>query len=117
MFNIIAILFTQKCPKIVSNKMVSIIIPVYNVGKYFEECIESILKQTCSDWELILIDDGSTDGTREKCDSYSRLDKRIKTIYSNRGGVSKARNLGIDTAKGDFLLLLTMMIIGKKIHC
>lgn len=86
--------------------MISIIVPVYNAGKYFEECVESVLKQTYNDWELILIDDGSTDGTREKCDNYSKSDNRIKTIYSNRGGVSRARNIGIDSAKGDYLFFM-----------
>ena len=86
--------------------MVSIIIPVYNAGIYLDECIESVLKQTYLEWELLLIDDGSTDGSREKCEQYSSNDPRIKVIYSERGGVSHARNTGIEKAQGEYFFFM-----------
>ena len=84
----------------------SIIIPIYNPGKYFEECIESVLKQTYTDWELLLVDDGSDDGTEDKCIEYAASDNRIRVLHSNHGGVSHARNVGISASVGEFLLFM-----------
>lgn len=81
----------------------SIIIPVYNVGKYLEECIDSILSQTFTDWELIMVDDGSTDGSQAICDRYSDKDTRITVIHIPNSGQSKARNVGIKKASGKFI--------------
>ena len=85
---------------------VSIIIPIYNPGMYFDECINSILKQTYNDWELLLVDDGSTDGTEDKCRKYAKNDIRIKYLQSNHGGVSHARNVGIAEATGEYLFFM-----------
>ncbi len=83
--------------------MVSVIIPVYNVKDYLSRCIESVLGQTCADWELILVDDGSTDGSGEICDAYSARDARIRTIHIPNGGVSVARNTGLEASSGEWI--------------
>ena len=82
---------------------VSIILPIYNVEKYLSRCIESILNQTFTDLELILINDGSTDRCGEICDLYNKKDTRVNVIHKENGGVSSARNVGIDVAKGEFI--------------
>ena len=84
----------------------SIIIPVYNVKKYLSECINSVLSQTYDDYEIILVDDGSTDGSSKLCDEYQNQDSRIKTIHKENGGLSSARNCGIQLAKGVYILFL-----------
>ena len=81
---------------------VSIIVPVYNVEAYLHRCIDSILAQTFTDWELLLIDDGSPDRSGEICDEYAQKDKRIRVFHKNNGGVSSARNLGLNNACGDW---------------
>lgn len=83
--------------------MVSIIVPVYNVERYLPRCIESILKQTYKEFELILVDDGSADKSGKICDSYARKDARIKVIHKENGGVSDARNLGIEHSSGRYI--------------
>ena len=82
---------------------ISIIIPVYNVEKYIRKCIDSVLSQTFTDIEVILVDDGSTDDSGKICDEYSRVDSRIKVIHKNNGGLSSARNAGIEIANGKYL--------------
>ena len=82
---------------------ISIIVPVYNVEKYLENCIESILNQTFKDFELILVDDGSTDNSGKICDIYEKKDYRIKVIHKNNGGLSSARNIGLDIASGKYI--------------
>ena len=82
---------------------ISIIVPVYNVEKYLCKCIESILGQTFTDFELILVNDGSTDRSGEICDKYKYVDKRIKVIHKENGGLSSARNAGIDIAEGEYI--------------
>ena len=82
---------------------ISIIVPVYNVEKYLENCIESILNQTFKDFELILVDDGSTDNSGKICDIYEKKDSRIKVIHKNNGGLSSARNAGLDIACGKYV--------------
>lgn len=86
--------------------MVSVIVPVYNPGEWFEDCINSILRQTYQCIEVILVDDGSTDGSSQKCDLYAEQDNRVQVIHLENGGVSKARNTGIQAAKGDFLVFI-----------
>lgn len=81
----------------------SIIIPVYNVEKFIARCIESIISQTYIDWELILIDDGSTDKSPLICDHFASMDNRIKVIHKCNEGVSIARNLGLDLASGEYI--------------
>lgn len=83
--------------------MVSIIIPVYNVEKYLDDCLKSIISQSYKDWEMILIDDGSTDSSGEICDKYATKFQNIFTIHKQNGGVSSARNAGIKQAQGDWL--------------
>lgn len=83
--------------------MVSIIVPIYNAIKYLPECIESLLKQDYSDIEILLVNDGSTDGSKELCVKYAEMDQRIRYIEKENGGVSSARNLGICYAKGKYI--------------
>jgi glycosyltransferase involved in cell wall biosynthesis len=83
--------------------MISVIIPVYNAKDYLEDCIDSVLSQTYGNFELLLIDDGSTDGSGEICDAYAEHDSRIKVIHQENSGVSNARNRGLDEAKGDVI--------------
>lgn len=85
------------------NPEISIIVPVYNTGKYLERCLNSILKQTFVNFELILVDDGSTDDSGKICDRFAEKDKRIKVIHKQNGGQSAARNVGLDIAKGNFI--------------
>lgn len=82
---------------------VSVIVPVYNVENYIGRCIESIQKQSLTDWELLLIDDGSTDGSGNICDSFAEKDDRITVFHKPNGGVSSARNYGLEHAKGQWL--------------
>ena len=79
----------------------SIIVPVFNVDQYIEECIDSILLQNCNDYELILIDDGSTDRSGEICDLYDEKYDQIVVIHKENGGLSDARNKGIEISKGE----------------
>ena len=83
--------------------LISIIVPAYNVEKYLNRCIDGILAQTIDNFEVILIDDGSSDRTLEICNYYARLDMRINVLHQNNQGVSAARNAGLDLAKGDFI--------------
>lgn len=86
-----------------SNPKISVIVPVYNVEKYLRRCVDSILAQTFTDFELLLIDDGSTDKSGEICDEYGRIDGRVRVFHQENGGVSKARNVGLDHAKGEWM--------------
>lgn len=79
------------------------IVPVYKVEKYLPECIESVLAQTFTDFELILVDDGSPDSSGKICDDYASRDPRIRVFHKPNGGVSSARNLGLDNARGEWI--------------
>lgn len=81
----------------------SIIIPVYNVAPYLRECLDSVLAQTFTDWEAICVDDGSTDESGAILDEYAAKDKRFRVIHKTNGGVSSARNTGLDAARGDWI--------------
>lgn len=81
----------------------SIIVPVYKVEKYIHKCVDSILNQTFTDFELILIDDGSPDNCGRICDEYAEKDSRVRVIHKENGGLSDARNHGIDVSKGEIL--------------
>ncbi|MBW8348411.1 glycosyltransferase [Bacillus sp. IITD106] len=83
--------------------LISIIVPVYNVQSYLPRCIDSVLEQTFSEYELILINDGSTDDSGNICDEYTKKDSRILVIHKENGGVSSARNVGIDAANGQYI--------------
>lgn len=85
------------------NCLVSIIVPVYNVSLYLEDCISSILEQSYKNIEIILVDDGSTDGSGKICDKYKEQDSRIFVIHKENGGLSDARNLGLDASHGDYI--------------
>ena len=85
------------------NNLVSAIIPVYNTERYLRECLDSLCKQTYSNLEIILIDDGSTDASPAICDEYSVKDSRISVIHNQNAGVSAARNTGLDKAKGKYI--------------
>lgn len=85
---------------------ISIIVPVFNVECYLHRCIESVIAQSFSDWELLLINDGSTDDSGIICSAYSKQDKRIKYFQKSNGGVSSARNLGLNYAVGDWVMFL-----------
>ncbi|MBQ6226482.1 MAG: glycosyltransferase [Bacteroidaceae bacterium] len=86
-----------------ATKMLSIIVPVYNVSRYLYGCIESILNQEFQDFELILVDDGSVDDSGKICDEYAGKDNRIHVIHQKNGGVSSARNTGIENASGKYI--------------
>jgi len=83
--------------------ILSIIIPVYNSESYLRACLDSVVSQSIKDWELILVEDGSTDGSGVICDEYSSRDERIHVFHKNNGGVSSARNLGLDKATGEWI--------------
>lgn len=86
--------------------MVTIIIPVYNADKYLRKCLESVLCQTYAEFELILVDDGSKDQSGMICDNFASEDTRIRVIHKSNGGVSSARNTGLDLATGDFITFI-----------
>lgn len=83
--------------------MISVIVPVYNTEKYLDRCIQSILSQIYTDFELLLIDDGSTDSSGVICDRYAELDSRVRVFHKKNGGASSARNMGLDNARGEFI--------------
>lgn len=82
--------------------LISIIIPVYNVEKYLRRCVDSVLSQTYKNFECILIDDGSSDSSSKICDEYLKYDNRIKVIHKSNGGLSSARNVGIENSSGEY---------------
>lgn len=82
---------------------ISVIVPIYNAEKYLHRCIDSILAQNFTDFELLLIDDGSTDNSGFICDEYAQKDRRIRVFHKKNGGVSSARNLGLDNAQGEWI--------------
>ena len=83
--------------------LVSVIVPVYKVGKYLDKCVESIVGQTYKNLEIILVDDGSPDNSGEICDRLALEDGRIKVYHNENGGVSAARNFGLDHASGYYI--------------
>ena len=85
---------------------VSVVIPIYNSAKYLRECIDSVVAQTFTDWELVAVDDGSSDESPAILDEYAAKDSRIRVIYKANGGVSAARNDGLDAACGDYVLFV-----------
>ena len=83
--------------------IISTIIPIYKVEKYLQTCIESVVNQTIKDLEIILVDDGSPDYCPEICDAWAQKDSRIKVIHKENGGLSDARNAGLDIAQGEYI--------------
>ncbi|MBQ9577626.1 MAG: glycosyltransferase [Muribaculaceae bacterium] len=94
--------------------MISIIVPIYNVEKYLVPCVDSILNSTYRDIEVILVDDGATDGSGAICDEYATRDERIKVVHKVNGGLSDARNAGMKVATGDYILFVDG---DDMIHC
>lgn len=87
-------------------KKISVIVPVYNVEKYLEECVDSIINQTYENLEIILVDDGSKDSSPVICDNYIEKDLRIKVVHKTNGGLSSARNTGLENATGDYIMFV-----------
>lgn len=85
------------------NELISVVVPVYNVGKYVEQCLNSIINQTYKNLEIILVDDGSTDNSGKICDEFAKKDDRIKVIHKKNGGLSDARNEGMKVVNGEFI--------------
>lgn len=85
---------------------ISIIIPAYNVEKYLDKCMESILNQRFNDFEILLIDDGAKDSTPQICDKYASLDPRVKVYHKENGGLSDARNYGLDRMSGKYVTFI-----------
>lgn len=83
--------------------LISIIVPIYNVEKYLDRCVESIVNQSYKNLEIILVDDGSPDNCPKMCDEWAKKDKRIRVIHKENGGVSSARNIGISQSSGDYV--------------
>ncbi|MCR5557534.1 MAG: glycosyltransferase [Butyrivibrio sp.] len=86
-----------------AKELISVIIPVYNVGNYLERCVESVCKQSYLNIEIILVDDGSTDDSGKICDEFGKVDDRIKVIHQTNKGLAGARNTGIDASRGEYL--------------
>lgn len=86
--------------------MVSVIVPVYNIKEYLPRCVESLLSQTYEDLEVLLVNDGSADGSGTLCDEFARRDRRVRAIHKENGGLSDARNAGLDAAEGDWILFV-----------
>lgn len=89
-----------------SNPKISVIVPVYKVEEYLHRCVDSILSQSFTDFELILVDDGSPDNCGKICDEYAQKDSRIRVFHKPNGGVSSARNLGLDNAQGEWVTFI-----------
>ena len=89
-----------------STVFISVIVPIYKVEKYLHRCIDSVLAQTFTDFELILVDDGSPDNCGKICDEYAEKDERIHVIHKENGGLSSARNAGLDIATGDYIVFI-----------
>ena len=88
------------------NPLISLIIPVYNVEKYLAKCMESVLAQTYDNFEAILVDDGSTDSSGKMCDEYAKKDTRVLVFHKENGGLSDARNYGVERAHGELVAFL-----------
>jgi len=89
-----------------AGELISIIVPIYKVEKYLERCVDSLLCQTYKNLEIILVDDGSPDSCPQICDEYAKKDNRIKVIHKQNGGLSDARNVGIDVCSGDYIMFV-----------
>lgn len=91
---------------IIQHPKISIIVPVYNAENYLNRCVDSIVAQSFTDFEVLLVDDGSKDKSGEICDEYARKDSRISVFHKENGGVSSARNLGLDKASGEYITFI-----------
>ena len=102
----IAFIAGAQSMNMINSPLISVIVPIYNVERYLEKCIHSILNQTYQNLEIILVDDGSPDNCGAICDQYSDVEQRIKVIHKQNGGLSDARNKGIDASSGEFLVFV-----------
>lgn len=85
------------------DSLISVIVPIYNVEKYLDRCVDSIINQTYKNLEIILVDDGSPDNCPKMCDDYAKIDNRIKVVHKENGGLSDARNVGMEVATGEYV--------------
>lgn len=85
------------------DSLISVIVPIYNVEKYLDRCVDSIINQTYKNLEIILVDDGSPDNCPKMCDDYAKIDNRIKVVHKENGGLSDARNVGMKVATGEYV--------------
>lgn len=111
------------------NDLISVLVPLYNVEDWLPKCIDSILRQTYTYLEILLVDDGSTDNSGKICDDYAEKDSRIRVVHKVNGGQSTARNLAIEEAKGEYLIFVdsddyvaedyieTLYVLAKKYNC
>lgn len=99
------------------NKLISVIVPVFNKEKYMRDCIDSILGQSYEKLQIILVDDGSTDKSGEICDWYAKYDSRVAVLHKENGGVSTARNAGITIAKGEYIIFVDSDDFLEKDYC
>lgn len=90
----------------IEEPLISIIVPVYNTEKYLEECVQSCVKQSYSNFEIILVDDGSTDGSGQLCEKLAKSDERVLIFHKINGGLSDTRNYGLDKSKGDYIVFV-----------
>ena len=87
----------------VSEELISVIVPVYKVEKYLDRCVESIVGQTYENLEIILVDDGSPDSCGDMCDAWAQRDSRVKVVHKKNGGLSDARNAGVEASTGAWI--------------
>ena len=85
-----------------ATELISVIVPVYNVERYLRRCVDSILHQTYQDLEILLVDDGSTDASGDICDEYAAQEERVTAVHQKNGGLSAARNAGLERAQGTY---------------
>lgn len=104
-----------ECREAEKEPLISVIVPVYNIMDYLSRCVQSLRQQTYRNLEILLVDDGSTDGTGQLCDRLAAEDERIHVLHKENGGTSSARNMGIEKARGNSWALLTAMIMWSKI--
>ena len=86
--------------------LLSVVTPVYNMSEYLDHCLSTVLNQTFTDFEVLLVDDGSTDQSPAMCDKYAQTDKRIRVFHKKNGGIASARNCGIENAKGEYIVFV-----------
>lgn len=100
------VIVKYNCCQFMNNPKISVIVPVYNIEKYLSRCVSSILAQSFTDFELLLIDDGSFDDSGNICDKYALTDERVRVFHKENGGVSSARNLGLEKARGEYVMFI-----------